>query len=135
MSAISVETSSLRLLTPAARLRVPLATRALTEVPGGVVLGAKVAKGQMLTDGPLEGGPAALAPTSGAVVGLCEAMLTNGQTVPAVELEPDFEDRRLPEEHDPEQAEAQRELIESMDRAVPDELGQWIDRFRAVGVW
>jgi len=135
MSAISVETSSLRLLTPAPRLRVPLATHALTDPPAGIVLGAKVARGQMLTDGPVEGGPAALAPTSGVVVALCEAALTNGQTVPAIELEPDFEDRRLPEPHDPEQAEAQRELIESMERAVPDDFGQWIDRFRAAGVW
>jgi electron transport complex protein RnfC len=76
-----------------------------------------------------------LAPTSGRVVGVGEATLTNGQQVPVIELESDFEDRRLPEEHDAHQAEVQRDLLESLDKATPDEFGQWIDRLRAAGVW
>src|SRR4051794_29790312 len=84
------EISSLRLLESPARLRVPLGTRSPMETPPGIEIGAVVAKGQCLAAAPAEGGPAALAPTSGRIVGLGEALLTNGQTVPAVELESDF---------------------------------------------
>jgi len=105
------------------------------EVPSGVEIGAVVSKGQMLAGGPVEGGPAALAPTSGRIVGISDVMLTNGQTVPAVELESDFQDRHLPEEHDAQQAEAQREQLDSLDKVTPDDFGPWIDRLRAAGVW
>lgn len=94
-----------------------------------------VAKGELLAAGPVEGGPAALAPTSGRIVGVSEVMLTNGQTVPVVELESDFLDRRIPEEHDVHQAEVQRELIDSLDKTTPEDFGPWIDRLRAAGVW
>jgi electron transport complex protein RnfC len=130
-----VDPSPLRLLEPPARLRVPLGTRSRMVAPPGIVIGAMVAKGEVLADASSEGGPAVLAPTSGRIIGLGEAELTNGQTVPAVELESDFEDRRLPEEHDAQQAGAQRELIDSLDRVSPDDLGAWIDRLRAAGIW
>src|SRR5687767_10684831 len=87
------DASSLRLLEPPARLRVPLATHAPADVPPGITVGAVVAKGQPLTPAPTEGGPHALAPTSGRIVGVDSATLTNGHAVPVVELEVDFEDR------------------------------------------
>jgi electron transport complex protein RnfC len=133
--AAPVESSPLRLLEPPARLRVPLGTRSPMITPAGVEIGASVAKGQMLAASPVEGGPAALAPTSGRTVGVSEITLTNGQVVPAVELETDFLDRRLPEEHDPHQAEAQRELLDALDKVTPEEFGPWIDRLRGSGVW
>lgn len=128
------DSSPLRLLDPPARLHVPLGTRSPMETPGGVEIGATVAKGQMLSGGPVEGGPAALAPTSGRIVGITTTLLTNGYTVPAVELESDFQDRRLPEEHDAHH-DPQRAHIESLHRTTPDDLGPWIDRLRAAGVW
>src|SRR5258706_5698782 len=81
--------------------------------PPGIVIGAMVAKGEVLADASAEGGPAVLAPTSGRVVGLGEAALTNGQTVPAVELESDFEDRRQQAAQDARQAGAAREVVDS----------------------
>jgi electron transport complex protein RnfC len=118
-----------------ARLRVPLGVRAPSAVPPGIEIGAVVAKGQVLAETSADGAPAALAPTSGRIVSIGEATLMNGHTVPAVELECDFEDRRLPEDHDAQQAEVQRELADSLDRVAPDDLGLWIDRLRAAGIW
>src|SRR5712671_3965882 len=120
------DASPLPLLDPPARLHVPLGTHSPMEIPAGIEIGATVAKGQMLASGPFEGGPAALAPTSGRIIGISTVTLTNGQTVPAVELESDFQDRRIPEEHDAQQAGAQRELIDSLDRVSPADLGAWI---------
>jgi electron transport complex protein RnfC len=127
--------ASMRLLEPPARLRIPLGTRVPMEMPSGVVVGANVVRGQALAEAAVEGGPAALAPVSGRIVGVSQVMLTNGQTVPAVDLESDFQDRTLAEEHDPQQAHLQRDLIDSLDKATPEDLGQWIDRLRAAGVW
>ena len=81
-----VDAAALRLMKPPARLRVPLATRAPMAPPAGVNIGASVARGQILAAAPAEGGPAALAPASGKIVGVVDVMLTNGQVVPAVEL-------------------------------------------------
>jgi electron transport complex protein RnfC len=133
--AAPAESSALRLLDLPGRLRVPLGVRPPMTMPTGVAIGATVAKGQPLGGASAEGGPAVLAPTSGRILGVGEATLTNGNVVPVVDLECDFQDRRLPEEHDPQQAEVQRDLLESLDKATPDELGQWIDRLRAAGVW
>lgn len=126
------DASSLRLLDPPARLHVPLVTRAPMETPAGIEIGATVAKGQMLSAGLVEGGPAALAPTSGRIVGVSDVLLTNGHTVPAVELESDFSDRRIPEEHDAHQPDFPRDPMEI---STPEDLGPWIDRLRAAGVW
>lgn len=130
------QSSPLRLMEPPSRLHIPLATRPLTESPPEVLPDRYVAKGEALSDGPVEGGPAALAPTSGRIVGASQVALTNGQTVPAVEFEPDFQDRAAPEPpHDPARADLHREMIESLERVSPDQLGPWIDRLRAAGVW
>jgi electron transport complex protein RnfC len=118
-----------------ARLRVPLGVRAPTALPPGIEIGAVVAKGQVLVETSADGAPAALAPTSGRIMSTGEAALTNGHTVPTVELECDFADRRLPEDHDPQQAEVQRELIDSLDHVTADDLGLWLDRIRAAGIW
>jgi electron transport complex protein RnfC len=129
--------SPLRLLETPARLRVPLATRAPAETPSGVTIDAVVAKGQHLTHGPAEGGPATLAPTSGRVVAVGTATLTNGHVVPAVELEADFQDRPFadgPEGH-PAAPAATGELGEALEKVTADDLGQWIDRLRGAGIW
>jgi len=130
-----VDPPALRLMKPPAQLRVPLGTHAAMGAPPGVVIGATVARGEVLAGAPAEGGPAALAPASGKIVGVGEVALMNGQVVQAVELESDFKDRRMPEEHDPHLAEAQRDRLESLDKVTPDDLGRWIDRLRAAGVW
>src|SRR5207302_1644362 len=89
--------ASMRLPEPPARLRIPLGTRMPMEIPSGVVIGTSVVRGQALAEAAVDGGPAALAPVSGRIVGVSQVMLTNGQTVSAVELESDFQDRTLPE--------------------------------------
>jgi Na+-translocating ferredoxin:NAD+ oxidoreductase RnfC subunit len=55
--------------------------------PPEIAIGAKVAKGQVLAETSAEGAPAALAPTSGRIIGVGEAALTNGHAVPVAELE------------------------------------------------
>ena len=125
-----VDSSPLRLLEPPTRLRVPLDVRTPMGTLPEIALGAKVAKGEVLAETSADGAPAALAPTSGRIIGIGEAALTNGHTVPVADMECDFEDRRLPEEH-----ETQREPIDSLDRVAPDDLGLWIDRVRAAGIW
>src|SRR5258705_12951636 len=83
----TIAPSSLQLLDPPARLRIPLATHAPADVPPGIVIGTTVAKGQALAALPSDGGPSALAPVSGRVAGIVTVTLTSGQSVPAVELE------------------------------------------------
>jgi electron transport complex protein RnfC len=122
--------SGLRLLAPPARLYVPLGARGPVAAPASAEIGKVVAKGQPLTDAPVEGQAAALAPTSGRVVGVSEVTLTNGHKASAIELEPDFQDRATPEEHD-----ANGGAGESSEKVTTDDLGQWIDRLRAEGVW
>jgi electron transport complex protein RnfC len=126
------DSSPLRLLEPPARLHVPLGTRAPMEAPAGIEIGAIVARGQMLSAGLIEGGPAALAPTSGRIVGIADVLLNNDQIVPAVELESDFKDRRIPEDHD---ADTARATLDPIAKSTPEDLGPWIDRLRAAGVW
>src|SRR5688572_13663612 len=97
----SAESSSpLRRLDPPPRLFVPLQTRAGGEVAPMLTIGSSVAKGQRLVGATANAGPAVLAPTSGRIVGTATVPLTNGQVVPALELECDFEDRAAPEGHD-----------------------------------
>lgn len=130
------QSSPLRLLDPPSRLHVPLATRPLTEAAPEIIVNRIVAKGEALSDGPVEGGPAALAPTSGRIVAQSLVTLTNGHAVPAVEFEPDFQDRpALEPPHDPARADQHRELIDSLEKVSPDQLGPWIDRLRNAGVW
>src|SRR4051812_22699915 len=79
----------LGLLDPPAVLRIPVGARSPVPAPVGVAIGEVVAKGQLLADAKVEGGAAALAPTSGRITGVVDVTLTNGQVVPAVELEAD----------------------------------------------
>jgi electron transport complex protein RnfC len=128
--------SGLRLLDPPALLRIPVGARSPVPAPVGVAVGEVVAKGQLLADAKVEGGAAALASTSGRIVGVTDVTLTNGQVVPAVELEADFQGRALPEDHDNSgAARSGHNLLDSVERFTPDDLGQWIDRLRAAGVW
>src|SRR5436190_10909312 len=94
------DSSTLHLMEIPARLRIPLGTRAPMDLPSGIEIGKTVAKGQPLADAPVEGGPAALAPTSGRIVAVTQVTLTNGQTVPAVEVESDFQDRAVAEDNE-----------------------------------
>jgi electron transport complex protein RnfC len=127
--------SGLRLLEPPARLRVPLGARSPVPAPVGVAIGSVVAKGQLLADANVEGGAAALAPTAGRIVGVGDVTLTNGQVVPAVEVETDIQDRPVPTEHDGATGGGARSLLDGVERITKDDLGEWIDRMRAAGVW
>jgi electron transport complex protein RnfC len=127
--------SALRLLPTPARLRIPLASRAQTEAPPLLAPGAAVAKGEPLSIGLAPGEAAALAPTSGRVVGPCFVTLANGQTVAAVEIEVDYQDRAPLEEHDHVHASGLRDIFDPHDKLTPDDLGPWIDRLRNAGVW
>ncbi|HEY7117195.1 MAG TPA: 4Fe-4S dicluster domain-containing protein [Tepidisphaeraceae bacterium] len=133
------EASALRMLDLPARLRIPLGTRPPVAMPDGIAIGTTVAKGQPLAAAPVEAGPAALAPTSGRIVGVSDVTLTNGQVVPAVELEADFQDRWLippaAEESEAATVTAASRETEPLDKVTPDDLGQWIDRLRAAGAW
>jgi electron transport complex protein RnfC len=129
--------SGLRLLEPPARLRVPVGTRAPVPAPIDVAVGSPVTKGQLLADSKVEGGAAALAPTSGRITGVLDVTLTNGQIVPAVEIETDPHSRDIPAENESPTTAATggRNVLESLDKITPDDLGEWIDRLRAAGVW
>jgi electron transport complex protein RnfC len=127
--------SGLRLLDPPGLLRIPVGARSPVPAPVGVAIGEVVAKGQLLADAKVEGGAAALAPTSGRIVGVVDVTLTNGQVVPAVELEADFQGRSLPEEHEATAGRGSQNLLDSVEKFTPDDLGQWIDRLRTAGVW
>src|SRR5438874_13233890 len=92
---------ALRVLELPTRLQVPLAVRP----PAGVIAhkpaGSLVNKGERLCELGPEIAPAVLAPTSGRVIGSSRVELLNGHVVPAVDIEPDFEDRAAPgESHD-----------------------------------
>jgi electron transport complex protein RnfC len=131
-----IESSSpLRRLDPPPRLFVPLQTRSGGEAPPVLTIGTTVVKGQRLTGASANAGPAVLAPTSGRIVGVTAVPLTNGQTVQALELECDFQDRAEPEEHDYAAADQNRQALDSLEMLTPDDLGQWIDRLRNDGVW
>src|SRR4051812_48112621 len=121
--------SPLRLLHPPPRLRIPLATRRPVDAPHPAPPppsppsaspppppGPTCRKGAPLPAPPPEPGPAALAPTSGRVIGTGTATLTSGHEVPAVELEPDFEDQALP----PDPAHAEPPV--DVDKATPDDF-------------
>lgn len=131
-----VQAPALRLLEMPTRLQVPLATSALSGPVPARPFGSIVAKGERLCDFGIAGSPASLAPTSGRVVGMSQVQLLNGCTVPAVDIETDFEDRPLPGElHDALHAQQQHEQLEELQSAGPAELAEWIDRLRNFGVW
>jgi electron transport complex protein RnfC len=130
----STESSPLRRLDPPPRLLVPLSTHAAAETPDAIPPGVQVVRGQRLTEVVADAGAAALAPTSGRVLGVTTVTLTNGQTVPALEIESDFQDRAEPEEHDYATADHHHDLAD-IDKLTHDDLGQWIDRLRDAGVW
>jgi Na+-translocating ferredoxin:NAD+ oxidoreductase subunit C len=129
------ESSPLRRIDPPARLLVPLSTRPTGEAPFGLPAGTVVSKGQALAEAVANAGPAALAPTSGRVIGPARVTMTNGQNVPALEIECDFEDRAGREEHDYAAADHARQSLDDLDKLTPDDLGRWIDRLRGAGVW
>ncbi len=127
------DTSLLRPVETPARLHIPLTTRSTVDAPAPLPAGTHVLHGQPLTHMLADAGPAALAPTSGRIVGVSPVTLTNGQVVPAVELEVDFEDRRPHElPHDVQHADSH---ADSTQKAGPESLGLWIDRLRDAGVW
>jgi len=129
--------SGLRLLDPPAVLRVPVGARSPVPAPVGVAVGEVVAKGQLLADAKVEGGAAALAPTSGRITGVTDVTLTNGQVVPAVEVEADFQGRALPVERDGSAGGRGEgpDALDSVEKFTTDDLGRWIDRLRSAGVW
>ena len=129
------DSSPLRRIDPPPRLLVPLSTHAAAETPEALPPGTQVTKGQRLSEFVADAGAAALAPTSGRVLGTTTVVLTNGQTVPALEIEVDFQDRGEPEEHDFATADQHRHEVADLDKLTSDDLGQWIDRLRNAGVW
>src|SRR5687767_11441165 len=92
--------SPLRRIDPPPRLLVPLSTPAAAETPDHLPPGTQVTEGQRLSEYVADAGAAALAATSGRVLGTTTVVLTNGQIVPALEIEVDFQDRAELEEHD-----------------------------------
>jgi electron transport complex protein RnfC len=127
---------ALRLLEVPARLQVPLSVRASTDPIAHKPAGTLVAKGERLCALGAPGSPAALAPTSGRIVGASQAQLLNGSIVPAVDIEADFEDRPLPGQfHDALHAQDQHEHLEDLATAGSQDLAAWIDRLRDAGVW
>src|SRR5258706_15958292 len=90
------EPPALKVLDLPTRLQVPLAiappSRPIPQPP----IGLRVSKGQRLCDPLGQSAPAILSPTTGRVVGASIVQLLNGETVPAVDIEPDFEDRPAP---------------------------------------
>jgi electron transport complex protein RnfC len=132
------ESSPLRRIDPPPRLLVPLTTRPTEEVPAGLASGTLVTRGQRLGDAIADAGPAVLAPTSGRVIGRTRVTMTNGQNVPALEIECDFQDRAAPDaadEHDPGTADQARQSLDELEKLTSDDLGGWIERLRAAGVW
>ena len=127
------EVPALRLLEAPPRLRVPLLSHPGAEPPLSKPAGSLVAKGEVLCSA---GSRVALSPISGRVIGTGTVQLLNGFTVPAVDIEADFEDRALPgESHDAAHAHDQRDEMEHLDRAGPADLAVWIDRLQNAGVW
>src|SRR2546421_12475891 len=78
---------ALRLLDLPTRLQVPLASKPPPGAVAHLAAGSVVAKGDALCDFGVAGSAAALAPTSGRVVGSSVVQLLNGQCVPAVDVE------------------------------------------------
>ena len=127
---------ALRLLDVPARLQVPLAVRPSADQIAHKPAGTRVAKGERLCELGVAGSPAALAPTSGRIVGASQVQLLNGSIVPAVDIEADFEDRPLPgQTHDALHAQDQHEHLEGLANAGFQDLAAWIDRLRNAGVW
>jgi len=133
MNLSPLDASLLRPVETPGRLCIPLATSSRAEAPAVHAPGTIVAHSEPLSRGPADNGPAALAPTSGRIVGTSTVTLTNGLSVLAAELEVDYEDRRAPEE--PHTADHAARHVDGIDKAAPESLGIWIDRLRAAGVW
>jgi electron transport complex protein RnfC len=122
---------ALRLLDVPTRLQVPLASKPppagpVSHLPAGTV----VAKGDRLCEFGVAGSAEALTPTSGRIVGSTSVQLLNGQVVPAVDVEADFEDRPAPEGDVHESR-----TLEGSQSVGPEDLPGWIDRLRGAGVW
>src|SRR5579862_1537109 len=77
------------------RLRVPLAVRAQSGPTSWQPNVTRFGKGQRIAEPATADSPAVLAPSSGRYVGSSTVTLLNGQHVPAVDIEPDFEDRTV----------------------------------------
>jgi electron transport complex protein RnfC len=126
---------TLRVLELPTRLQVPLATHATVLDPAAPPPGTPVSKGQRLCPPMTAASPAALSPTSGRVVGTSEVELLNGHRVPAIDIEPDFEDLIKEGPHDAYHAAEQHEQLEALDDVGPRELAGWVDRLADHGVW
>jgi len=114
----------LRRLELPTRLCVPAAALGLAQVarPAGTL----VARGEALTEAQAEA-TSVLAPTSGRIVGSSTVTLLGGPAVPAIDLEPDFQDRVLPGE--PPLPDVTGRTLQHAD------LAQWIPLLRAAGLW
>ena len=120
------------------RLHVPLATRPL----GGAVIARPidtvVARGESLVESAEGTAPAMLAPVAGRIVSLGRATLLNGQSVPALEFEPQLPDGQLYEPPDPEEAPhilQERASQATRLNAGGRDLAEWMGRLRDCGIW
>jgi electron transport complex protein RnfC len=130
------EAPALKVLDLPPRLQVPLATAPPARPISFPAIGMRVTKGQRLCEPDGQSAPAILSPTSGRVVGSSMAEILNGATVPAVDIEPDFQDRPAPGQvHNASHAQEQHDQIEGLDNIGPRDLAAWIDRLRNGGVW
>ncbi len=126
----------LRVMDLPGRLRVPLVGHDSSNPPAVKPAGTLVGRGELLTQGEVESGPAAPAPTSGRIVGISKVTLTDGRECAAVDIESDFEDRAArSEQHDPSHAQEHQDLMDSVGQIERAELPNWIERLRRNGVW
>ncbi len=127
---------ALRVLELPTRLQVPLSMRPGPAATAQKPPGSRVDRGEQLCDPGPEISPAALAPTSGRIVGTSRVQLLNGHVVSAVDIEPDFEDRPAAgESHDAVRAHAHEQELEAVAHVDGSDLAHWIDRLRDAGVW
>jgi len=117
------------------RLRVPLAMRAPLGLAPWQPTTSRVDKGQRLSEPATALSPAVLAPSSGRFVGTSTVTLLNGQSVPAIDIEPDFEDRsKMVRPPDATHSQEQHELLEKLQDVGPADLPEWIDRLSDHGI-
>jgi electron transport complex protein RnfC len=118
------------------RLRVPLAMRATLDLAPWQASSNHVDKGQRLREPATADSPAVLAPSSGRYVGTSTVTLLNGQKVPAIDIEPDFEDRStMGAAPDAAHSQQQQQLQEKLQDVGPAELPEWIDRLSDYGIY
>ncbi len=130
---------ALQVLDLPTRLRVPLISsshKPQSPLPQTKPPGTLVGQGELLTLEEIESGPAAIAPTSGRIVGQSRVTLTNNRECPAIDIEPDFQDRAArSESHDPSHAQEHQDLMESLAKIDRSQLPVWIERLRRNGVY